>query len=474
MSNHLSRWQHQRDAREQARGKDCYGLLFEQGCGKSATQIDILSDVYVQHGQLSTLILCPPIVVENWKREFARFAPDIEQSSIVCLKGSSHQRICDFERYVEPSRHNRIVVTNYEALLTGLWDKKLQHWKPKVVVLDESHKCKDASAKRTKKVLELSKTAQFRYILSGTPVVNGLGDIFAQFLFLDKGETLGKDFWEFRRTYFVDRNANRPRQSYFPDWVPKPEAAKEINKLILKKAMRVKKSDALDLPPLIRQIVDIELEGTQRKAYDRMEFSGVAEIGGKISSADLSIKRALKLQQIASGYLPMDDGTIVEFDNPRITALSELLDSIGPNHKIIIWAVFKENYKAIGRLLASKKIAYCEVHGSVSGPNKQHAIDSFEKADSGPRVLIGHPRSVGIGVNLTAADYAIFYTRDFSLENDLQAEARNHRGGSERHEKITRIDIVAKNTLDEVVLIALQEKQNVSEVVLKYVKGQRT
>jgi SNF2 family DNA or RNA helicase len=467
----ITRWQHQIAARQAAQGMDCYGLFFEQGCGKSAALIDILTDLYKVQGQLSTLILCPPIVVENWKREFARFS-DVKQADIHCLKGSSFDRICDFERFVEVSPHNRIVVTNYEALLTGLWDKKLAGWKPKVVVLDESHKCKDGTAKRTKKVLELAKTARFRYILSGTPVVNGLEDIFSQFLFLDRGELLGTDFWQFRRKYFVDRNANRPRQNYFPDWAARPDAAKEINKIIFQKSMRVRKDEALDLPPYVRQIVDIDLEGEQKKAYADMASCGVTRMAGNVSSADLSIKRALKLQQIVSGYLPMDDGSIYEFEkNPRINALSELLDTIGPSHKVIVWAVFKQNYRAIAGLLNHKKISYCEIHGGTPEAKRQGLIDAFEKSDSGPRVLIGHPRSVGIGVNLTVADYAVFFTRDFSLENDLQAEARNYRGGSEKHSKITRLDIVAKGTIDELVLVALQEKQDVSEVVLKYMKG---
>ena len=75
--------------------------------------------------------------------------------------------------------------------------------------------------------------------------------------------------------------------------------------------------------------------------------------------------------------------------------------------------------------------------------------------------------SGGIGINLVAASYAIFYSRSFSLEHDLQAEARNYRGGSERHTKITRIDIVARDTIDEHIQKALSDKQNISETLLK-------
>jgi SNF2 family DNA or RNA helicase len=82
-------------------------------------------------------------------------------------------------------------------------------------------------------------------------------------------------------------------------------------------------------------------------------------------------------------------------------------------------------------------------------------------------VLIGHPGSGGIGVNLTASSVSIFYSRGFSLEHDIQAEARNYRGGSERHDKITRIDLVAPGTIDEEVVRKLHAKQTISDVILK-------
>jgi SNF2 family DNA or RNA helicase len=96
---------------------------------------------------------------------------------------------------------------------------------------------------------------------------------------------------------------------------------------------------------------------------------------------------------------------------------------------------------------------------------RQEAIDSFQN-DPSVRVMIANPAAGGVGVTLTAASYMIYYSRDFSLENDLQSEARCHRGGSEAHEKITRIDIVAPGTIDEVILEALERKENLATKIL--------
>ena len=96
-------------------------------------------------------------------------------------------------------------------------------------------------------------------------------------------------------------------------------------------------------------------------------------------------------------------------------------------------------------------------------------MDAVERLNNDPscRVLIGHTGSGGIGINLIAASYSIFYSRSFSLEYDIQAEARNYRGGSEKHTKVTRIDLVTPNTIDEEVVKALASKKKIGYQVLK-------
>ena len=131
-----------------------------------------------------------------------------------------------------------------------------------------------------------------------------------------------------------------------------------------------------------------------------------------------------------------------------------------------MWAVFKENYNDIREICETLKLDYVEVHGSIKHADKMASVDRFNTVDS-CRVFIGHPRSGGIGINLVASDVSIFYSRDFSLENDIQAEARNYRGGSEQHEKVTRIDLVTPGTLDEKVMESLASKKNIGYKVLR-------
>ena len=88
------------------------------------------------------------------------------------------------------------------------------------------------------------------------------------------------------------------------------------------------------------------------------------------------------------------------------------------------------------------------------------------RTNSDVRVMVANQAAAGVGINLVEASYSIYYSKNFSLEHDLQSEARNHRGGSEMHDKVTRIDIVAKGTIDELITEALMNKQNIGEQIL--------
>ena len=123
----------------------------------------------------------------------------------------------------------------------------------------------------------------------------------------------------------------------------------------------------------------------------------------------------------------------------------------------------------IADLCQDMNIEYAEIHGDISNAKRIDEMDRFRK-DPKCRVMIANQAAGGTGVNLVEASYAIYYSKGFSLEHDLQSEARNHRGGSEMHSKVTRIDLVAKGTIDEVINEALKNKQNIAETILTWGK----
>ena len=482
-------WKHQKLAIERAKALPGFGLFFEMGAGKTSTAINILRAKGMEKGRLlRTLVFGPPIVLHNWKREFGVHSK-IDQRLISVLHGPGKGRVKLFEAkgwgkdpvYVNPQRMPHVFITNYESLSMDELFELFEAWAPEAIVFDECHKLKDRSSKRSKLAEKLANPGTkknpaprpFVYCLTGSPILNNAMDIFQQYKILDGGEAFGQSFFEFRSRYFRDKNAGMPSQKHFPNWVPIPGSMEEISKRMERSSMRVLKKDCLDLPPLVRKTVTIEMNGEQKRAYKEMlnEFITFFEKDGEqhTAMATLAITKGLRLMQLASGYVKTVDGKevpLTEGFSPKQEALEELLSELCPTNKVLIWAVWRENYRQIRAVLDKLGVKFVEVHGDVKDGDKFKNVDQFTN-DSDTRVLLGHPGSGGIGINLVAASYSIFFSRNFSLEQDLQAEARNHRGGSEIHEKITRIDLVTKDSIEEKIVEALARKQEIGNHVLR-------
>lgn len=457
-------WQHQRDCIEKAKDLDGFALFCDPGTGKSRTALEMI----IKKGPHNVLILGPLVVVQQWKREFIRFS-NINPKNIFTFDKDGLYKASLIASMTSPDK--KIVITNFETLYNPKCFDFFMGF-VEILICDESSRLKNPSAKRTKQAIKLADKAKYRYILSGTPILGSQLDIFSQFRILDGGKTFGKNYFLFRAKYFYDKNATwRGSQNYFPDWQPKPDCNKKIQDAIRPLSFHITKEEALDLPALVKEEVLVELTPGQRKAYNSMKDSLIAFLNDKACVAEMALTKCLRLQQMVSGFMRFDDDTEKSWDDfAKLSALSDLLEDIAPNHKVIVWAIFKKNYADIKKVCDSLKLPYAELHGEIS--NKDVEIKRFME-DASCRVLIANPNAGGLGVNLTAASYAIFYSRGFGLEADIQAEARNHRGGTDialaymgKDIKVTRIDLIVKDSIDELIMFAIKSKLDTSNAIL--------
>jgi len=469
-------WQHK--ALGEASKSPEYALLCDMGTGKSGAMVNILRDkMYQENRQLKILILSPLITLFNWKNEFKKHSYIDPDKIVVLHKSGSIGKLKQLDKEViNTVDKDKIIVVNYEALLSDKVFDELVKWKPDVLVCDESHYVKNYKAKRSKKVLALSMLTKYRYIMTGTPILNDASDIFMQYKILDHGRTFGDDIFTFKAVYMQDMNAAwKGRQGYFPNYVIRNSKVDELNSKIYAKGIRVTKEECLDLPPLVNKLIRVELGKDQRKYYEEMKrdfltFVQEGEAKG-VAIAQLAMTKALRLQQIATGYISDQDKNIIEIkDNPRLGVVKELLQTLQSKHKVILWYHFRYNRIQLARVLEELKINFVEISGDMNLEKKNDAMYSFENDDN-VRVILANRKAGGIGVNLVAASYSIVYSRDFSLGVEKQSADRNYRGGSEIHDKITRLNLCAMDTIDESVTEALINKEEISNSIISMVRG---
>lgn len=462
----MNLWKHQEQAILKARSLPNLALFYSMGTGKTATIVNILREEYNKEKRIvPTLIISPLSVCQQWKNEFARWSK-VPQEKILVLTGKGKDRVAAMQAL----KSGAIIITNYESLvkIPAFYDE-LAKYQPEIVVLDESHRVKDASCGTAKKVYFLTDRAARRFLLTGTPILNSMLDLFGQFRALNP-DIFGKNFFVFKNRYFYDKNAYMPKHIHFPDWQPRPDADKMLARAIAGISLQAKKEDCLDLPPLLNVTIPVELSKEQAKAYEQMRKEFVAELGGKVVTAEFAMTKTLRMRQILSGFIQPNEGEeAVWFDElPRLRALKELLEGLN-GEKTIIWTNFATSYQKIVKLCESMGLKPVLFTGEQSYAEKEKSKEAFTKGDA--QVFIANPAAGGTGVDgLQISRVAIYYSLGYSLGEYLQSAARNHRGGSERHNKVTHYFLTATGTLDEVVVDALRNKKEVGEAVLNWAR----
>lgn len=421
------------------------------------------------------LIVSPLSVLWQWKDEILKYSK-IPKEGIFILHGTKDKKLKTLKEAM--NRPGAICITNYESVIGEDLFALLAEWKPEIITLDESQKIKSNSSKRTKAIIKLGAYAEHRFILTGTMILNSVTDVFSQYQFLNPS-IFGNNFYSFQAKFMFDANAGwKGKSNYFPNWQPRKDMYEELQRSIYQCAIRVTPEECIkDLPPLVTTKRVVEMSKEQSKMYKEMEKEFVTFIKnreGDLSpvEAQLAITKALRLQQIACGFVKdINEETIqIPGSNPRIAELKELLEEITLTEKVIIWTVFAATYKQIAKLCDELKLKYVFLTGEQSGEEKRDAMLSFQ-TNPDCKVIISNPSAGGTGTTLTAAKYAIYYSRNFSLGDFLQSQARNRRGGSgELHDTIFHIHITAKDSLDEHILEALSNKENVAKSVIDRIK----
>lgn len=467
-------------------GKRNFALLMEQGTGKTWTALADTERCYIGNKVDALLVVAPNGVHTNWVR---REIPTHMEAPVVTYawrgKPTTKKAKAGWEalfasHYATPPL--RVFAINIEAVNTAAGFEACEEFLRcfrVMMVVDESTRIKNPAAKRTEKVIKLGRMATARRILTGTPLTKAPTDLFSQFDFL-KGGLLGTTSYRaFVSEYAVLLPAHHPQMQAIlrklggkvrgiPQVVETDEHGNKMWKnldrlsdMIAPHSYRVRKHECLDLPPKVYKQVLFELEPKQRKVYDQLKDDYEYIHQGSEMSFEAIASRT-KMKQVTSGFINVH-GTPVLIDraeNPRLAAFKEVIEDI--EGQFIVWAMFEEELLQVQAALEDAGISCRLYYGKTGKEEREQAVDDFQAGKF--TAFVGHAAAAGIGITLTAAETAVYYSCSFDNELRKQSEDRCHRIGTKK--TVVYIDLVAEDTIDEDVVKSLAVKTELADYVI--------
>ncbi|MFR8010810.1 MAG: DEAD/DEAH box helicase [Clostridia bacterium] len=396
------------------------------------------------------LIVAPLSILGVWEEEFQKFAAF--PYALAVLSGSSAKKL-DTLRHMTGTAL-QVVVVNYESA----WrlEKALTAWHPDLIIADEGHKIKTHNIAASKAMHRMGTKASYRLLLTGTVITNKAIDVFSQYKFLNPA-IYGNSFYAFRNRYFdmVGYGNHTP--------VLKKSMEGELTEKLHSISYRATKAECLDLPETTDVIRQVELEPAALRIYRGLVKESYAELASGEVTATNILTRLLRLSQLTGGFLGNDETAAVEqVSAAKLSALEDILDgAMAEGKKLVIIARFIPEIRAICKLLEKRGLGYSCITGEVK--NRDEQVARFQNE---PEVMafVGQIATAGLGITLTAASTMVFYSLDYSMSNFEQTKARIHRVG--QRIPCTYLYLVARGTVDEKVLAALESKADLARTLV--------
>ena len=444
---------HQISALQNIRDKYYYALFMDMGTGKTKVSIDDMSYLYLNNKILFVLVIAPNSNYMTW-------ADEIKKHSVVPTHVYRHK--ID-KKFTFKKGILNYYLMNVEAFSHASGTKVIG---PLVyslrnstcIIVDESTRIKNRTAKRTKSILKLSYGVAYKRILSGFPVTKSPLDLWSQCSFLRPG-LLGTDnFYAFRATYSI----MRPVTTVSGRIVQAPVAFQNLDHLldqVKNFSYRVRKEDCLDLPPKIYHTRLIEMTPEQTKIYNELKNYARTILKDEEASYQNKLTEIIKLHQVANGFVVTNDGSTVSIPNRKMDELHEIINET--DDKIIIWSNYVYTIKYITKELEKKygSKSVVNFYGDVTVKDRHDRVDAFQN-NKDVRFFVATPATGGIGLTLTAANTVVYFSNNFNLEERVQSEDRAHRKGQKK--VVNYIDLICAKTIDVYIKHALTNKLKLS------------
>jgi len=429
-------------------------LLMEPRTGKTKVAIDYLSILHLK-GEVNRVLMVGPVVaIQVWKEQLEANCPLPYRLTIWDSKGRKTSNLPNYGKDILD-----IVLMNYDAFSTpgafrvhrsgplkgqpvtdakgnklrskskgGRYEmkKKIARWQPQLIILDESHRIKSPSAKKSTALHSLGPIADYRVILTGTVVTKSkrLYDVYSQWKFLNPERFGNMNFAEFKQRY-----GRWLMQDRYSKWLGSRNENELHSKMHLD-SFSITREECYDLPRQTTQIIPVPLEESA-KLYDQMAEDMVARIHtGEITEASIRLVQRLRLQQITSGITKASptpaypSGRLVTVGGEKLRMIeSRLEDLMEADEKVVIGALFKADIQRLINLGKKLKVPVFTIHGGIKHSERAAAPAAFRKV-SGGAIFIGQPAAAGEAIDLSCASILQWYSLPSSWVNFRQFSDR--------------------------------------------------
>lgn len=405
-------WPWQRDEIEHQHSVPARALLWEPRTGKTLTTVECMK----RTGLKRFLVVAPSLAgTTTWPDTIAEVWPDANVTMLVggSIKKRGVQLTALGEALLLEDRRPDVVIINYEAV--SFLIEELLRWKPQGVIADEMHLIRSAGAKRTRALVRLGDKSEWRRGLTGTPTPRDYSNIYAQYRYLDP-TVFGTNQATFRERYIV----------FDPIWPNRVRGYRRVEELQDKMhsiASVIRRRDAFGKdgvqPPITQKVL---LPDAARKMYERLAREYVFEMeDGKTVSVSHKLSRLNSLQQLASGFI-YESGKARWVHQAKLDALLEELENyMDSGRSAIIFYRFDAEGKEIDQRLLLRSLSLARISGRSSLNERTEAVKRLGKDI---QFLIIQEQAGSLGIDLSAADTAIFFSHSFDYATHIQARDR--------------------------------------------------
>jgi SNF2 family DNA or RNA helicase len=418
-------------------------LFMEMGTGKTRTAIEI---IHRRRERITNVIwFCPVSLKETIRHEIKKHT-DCTDADIHVFNGKTNDHTAPkclwyIVGIESMSASARVVLTVNKLINSG-----------SMVIVDESSYIKGHNASRTQRITHIASKARYRLILTGTPISQGVVDLFAQMKFLSPKILGYNSFYSFAANHLEYHEK-------FKDMIVRSHNVEYLAAKMQPYVYQVTKNECLDLPDKLYETRYFSMTGEQRASYEQAKEEILMEVTDDDFDSVVIFRLFTALQQIVCGFwnrrMKGKETEHIDLNSRRIDVLMDTVTSIPQNEKIIIWTKYQHDIAEISEALKGQYGSECVApfHGAL---NEKKRAEQVERFRNGARFFLSTQSCGGHGLTLNEAHHVIFYNNAFKYSERLQAEDRCHRIGQEH--KVVYVDIQCSGSIDDRIANALASK----------------